>query len=152
MQFIKSRNDKRDSPSLAEGARGWVKFNLSSLRVLAKGKDEAIQKLKKQSGDSAFLFYSQNLPNCCYSRAKRKISQNRRIAESNRLLRHFIPCNDEVVAESAICTLICHFERSEKSQNKRDSSPTAQNDKIIDCHDFATQNLAMTIRGEICNS
>ncbi|MGX2981645.1 polyprenyl synthetase family protein [Helicobacter sp. 23-1045] len=43
----------------------------------------------------------------------------------------------------------CHFERSEKSQkNKKDSSlcasHSAQNDKIMDCHDSATQNLAMT--------
>ncbi|MGX3010886.1 polyprenyl synthetase family protein [Helicobacter sp. 23-1044] len=52
-------------------------------------------------------------------------------------------------AKNAESVLNCHFERSEKSQkNKKDSSlcasHSAQNDKIIDCHDSATQNLAMT--------
>ncbi|MGX2983163.1 tRNA (guanosine(46)-N7)-methyltransferase TrmB [Helicobacter sp. 23-1045] len=50
-------------------------------------------------------------------------------------------------ADSANHTSNCHTERSEVSQkNKRDSSliSFAQNDKTIDCHDSATQNLAMT--------
>ncbi|MGX2983034.1 hypothetical protein [Helicobacter sp. 23-1045] len=61
--------------------------------------------------------------------------------------------NGENIADSANqiknaeSTINCHFERSKKSQN-RDSllraSTSRENDKILDCHDFATQNLAMT--------
>ncbi|MGX3010861.1 exo-alpha-sialidase [Helicobacter sp. 23-1044] len=63
------------------------------------------------------------------------------------------PKNSENIADSANETknaessLNCHIERSEISQN-RDFSPTAQNDNFnldyLDCHDSASQNLAMT--------
>ncbi|MGX3011107.1 hypothetical protein ACWIUD_06035 [Helicobacter sp. 23-1044] len=52
--------------------------------------------------------------------------------------------NGENIADSANNILFCHIERSEISQKNRDFSPTAQNDNFVDCHDFATQNLAMT--------
>ncbi|MGX3010252.1 hypothetical protein ACWIUD_01635 [Helicobacter sp. 23-1044] len=66
--------------------------------------------------------------------------------------------SQNLLADSAFCDKIaesnksCHTERSEISQNKRDFSPTAQNDKIMDCHDFATQNLAMTAQGNFAES
>ncbi|MGX3010459.1 hypothetical protein ACWIUD_02695 [Helicobacter sp. 23-1044] len=51
-------------------------------------------------------------------------------------------------AKNAESNKNCHFERSEKSQNNSDSSlrasHSAQNDKILDCHDLPLANLAMT--------
>ncbi|MGX3010448.1 tRNA 5-methoxyuridine(34)/uridine 5-oxyacetic acid(34) synthase CmoB [Helicobacter sp. 23-1044] len=134
------------SPSLAEGDKGGG-YNSkiiaesqidSSLRGARSEASATKQSIKSNAKNTHPLTPSAREGEFldCHDSA----SQNLTITENSAL----DSANQTKNAESS---LNCHTERSEISQN-RDFSPTAQNDNFnldyLDCHDSATQNLAMT--------
>ncbi|MGX2982362.1 tRNA 5-methoxyuridine(34)/uridine 5-oxyacetic acid(34) synthase CmoB [Helicobacter sp. 23-1045] len=125
------------SPKSEKAAAFW-EHNLNEVGGSGSGVQPFLRKKTSESNvknDDNIADSAKQINMDCHDSA----TQNLAMTENN--------ADSAIQTKNAESGLNCHIERSEISQTNRDSSLRtscfAQNDKM-DCHDSATQNLAMT--------
>ncbi|MGX2983631.1 divergent polysaccharide deacetylase family protein [Helicobacter sp. 23-1045] len=130
--------EKRGTPPKSEKAAAFWGHNL-----IVGGSGSGVQPFLREKTSESNLKNGENLVD---SANQIKIDCHD-LTSSNLAMTENSALDSANQIKNAESSLNCHTERSEVSQN-RDFSPTAQNDNFnldyLDCHDSASQNLAMT--------